>query len=165
MLRPLVVWIVLLCAGTAAWADAAADCEKSRDWPLKIRACTAVIAADPRAGWAFINRAWAYERNGQFQNALADGNKAVELSPRQPMAYVNRAAAHIALKDYDRALADTNKALQLDGNHTDAFVNRAYLYERLGERDRAIADYRRALQIDANKQYARDALKRLGAQP
>jgi len=81
------------------------------------------------------------------------------------MAYVNRAAAHIALKDYDRALADTNKALQLDGNHTTAFVNRAYLYERLGERDRAIADYRRALQIDANKQYARDALKRLGAQP
>lgn len=164
MLRTLAAALVLVCSSAAAWADAASDCEKGgSNWQLRIRGCSAVIAQEPGATWAYITRSYAYERDGQYERALADGNRAVELDPQHPMAHINRAAAYIGLGDYTKAISDTERAIELDPQSAVAFVNRAYAYEQLGARERAIADYRRALEIDRNFQFAKDALKRLGA--
>ncbi len=163
MLKRLAMAMVLVCSGTAARADTAGDCANSKVWPEAIKACTAIIAKEPRAGWAYINRCFAYERNGEASRALTDCNKAVELEPRNATAWVNRAAAFIAMKNYNRALTETNRAIELDPRSAVAFVNRAYANEQLGDRARAIADYQRTLEIDPGYQYAKDALKRLGA--
>jgi tetratricopeptide (TPR) repeat protein len=157
--------LLLACGHVPAWADAAADCGKSGNWPVMISGCTAVIAKTPRAGWAYTNRCHAYERSGQFDRALADGHKAVELSPNDPLAFVNRGAAYIGMQNYNSALEDINKALRLDPRNANAIINRAYIHEQRNERDAAIADYRRTLELDSSKQYAKDALKRLGVEP
>jgi tetratricopeptide (TPR) repeat protein len=163
MLKRLAVAMVFVCLGTVARADTAGDCANSKVWPEAIKACTVIIAKDPRAGWAYINRCFAYERNGEASRALPDCNKAIELDPRNATAWVNRAAAYIALKNYNRALTETNRAIELDPRSAVAFVNRAYASEQLGDRTRAIADYQRTLEINPDYQYAKDALKRLGA--
>lgn len=165
MLKALAAAIVLICSSAAAWADNSSDCVQSKDWPTVIRACSAIIASRPRDGWGYINRSYGYERNKQYDLALSDGNRGVELSPRDPQAYVNRAAAYIGLTDYQRAITDLNRAIQLNPGHSNAFVNRAYAHQKLGERDRAIADYRRALEINPNERYAADALDDLGVKP
>ena len=87
----------------------------------------------------------------------------MELDPTQPLHFVNRAAAYIGLRDYSRALADIDAALRIDPRNAVAFVNRAYVYEQLGNRNLAVEDYRRTLQYEPDNQYARDALRRLGA--
>jgi len=135
------------------------------DYDRAITDFNRTIEVDPRNGLAYINRSHAYERKKEYDRALADAMRGVELAPREVMGFVNRAAAYIGFKDYNSAIADTNRAIQLAPGASLAFLNRAFAYEKLGERDRAIADYRRTLELDPNKQFARDALKSLGAQP
>jgi tetratricopeptide (TPR) repeat protein len=163
--RYLALLIFFAFACSPVVADDRDDCARSNDFPKKVEACSAVIAREPSAGWAYINRSYGYERIGKYEQSLSDGNRAVQFSPQEPLSYVNRAAAYIGLEQYDRAIEDTNRALRLDQGNLLAFVNRAYAYEKLGRRDRAIADYRRCLEIDSSYEYARNALKRLGAAP
>lgn len=165
MARIFAVLLLLMAGSSPAFADDEDICANSRDLPRKVEACSAIIARQPNAGWAYINRSYAYERMERYEEALADGNRAVQFSPREPLSYVNRAAAYIGLKQYERAIEDTNRALKIDPAHVLAFVNRAYAYEKLGQNDRAIADYRRCLEIDPSYDYPRNALKRLNAEP
>lgn len=160
-----IVVMSMMLATVGARADDASDCEKATDYNVEISACSRIIRRDPNAAWAYTNRSYAYERLDRGEEALADANRAIELDKNKPVAWVNRAAAKIRLKDYQGAIADTNQAMKIDPGRATAFVNRAYAYEQLGERDRAIADYRRTLELDPGKQYARDALKRLGSTP
>ncbi len=155
----------IMLATIGARADDASDCEKSTDFNVEINACSRIIRKDPNAAWAYTNRSFAYERLDRGEEALADANRAIELDKSRPVAWVNRAAAKIRLKDYQGAIADANQAMKIDPGRASAFVNRAFAYEQIGERDRAIADYRRTLELEPDKQYARDALKRLGSTP
>lgn len=157
--------MAFLLFSTGVRADDASDCEKASDFNVEIAACSRIIRKDSNAVWAYINRSYAYERLDRGEEALADANRAIELDAKRPVAWVNRAAAKIRLKDYNGAIADANQAMKIDPGRASAFVNRAYAYEQLGERDRAIADYRRTLELDPAKDYARDALKRLGSTP
>jgi tetratricopeptide (TPR) repeat protein len=172
MIRIVALLIALSTISVTAHADDESDCGRSYgEWKRMIEGCSRVIAKDPRAAWAYSNRSTAYERDGQFDNALADGNKAIDLSPKMSDAYANRGALYVAKGDYARALLDIAKAIELDGSNGAAFVNRGYIHEQLGERDRAIADYRRTLEIGTtphrtvNLEFARNALKRLGTSP
>lgn len=155
----------MMLAVSGALADDATDCEKATDYELEVRACSRIIRNNPSAAWAYTNRSYAYERLDRGEEALTDANRAIELDKTKPVAWVNRAAAKIRLKDYQGAIADANQAMKIDPGRASAFVNRGYAYEQTGERDRAIADYRRTLELDPDKQYARDALKRLGSTP
>jgi len=162
--------LLFLLLFTAGYSPTSAQddqdiCWKSRDFQKKVEACSAIIARQPNAGWAYINRSYAYERLGSYEEALADGNRAIVLSPEDPFSFVNRAAAYIGLKQYERAIEDANRALRIDPAHVLALTNRGYAYERLDQKDRAVADYRRSLEINPSYDYARSALKRLGAEP
>ncbi len=166
MTRIATLFLLLLSASySPALAQNDDICAKSRDFPKKLEACSAIIARQPKAGWAYINRSFAYERLGKYQEALADGNRAIELSPKHPLSHVNRAAAYIGLEQYERAIEDLNRALRIDQANALALTNRGYAYESLGQKDRAVADYRRSLEIDPSYDYPRSALKRLGAEP
>jgi tetratricopeptide (TPR) repeat protein len=55
------------------------------------------------------------------------------------------------------------RAIALDPKDNTAYDNRALNHEKLGETAEAIADYQKVLTIVPSDQYAKDALKRLGA--
>jgi tetratricopeptide (TPR) repeat protein len=60
---------------------------------------------------------------GDYQGALADYNKAIELDPKLAMGYNNRAfLKNNRLKDYQGALADYNKAIELDPKYAAAYI-------------------------------------------
>jgi len=163
MLKAILACLAVVLGAATALADARQDCGQVHDHHLAIRGCSEVIRGNGRDAWAYANRSHAYERIGQYQLSLADGHRAVDLDPSQPLHFVNRAAAYIGLRDYSRALADIDAALRIDPRNAVAFVNRAFVYEQLGNRNLAVEDYRRTLQYEPDNQYARDALRRLGA--
>ena len=47
---------------------------------------------------AYTNRGLEYWAKGEFDRAIADHNKAIEIDPRLALAYINRGVAHAAKK-------------------------------------------------------------------
>ncbi|MCA9907822.1 MAG: tetratricopeptide repeat protein [Anaerolineae bacterium] len=95
-----------------------------------------VIDANYAAGW--IGRARVYTRMAEYERALADLNRAVQLAPDLAAAYNDRGYLFMQWHDYPRARADFNRALESDANYAPAYSNLAVLHTLLGEYDAAI---------------------------
>ena len=66
---------------------------------------------------------FAYYRKGDYDRAIADYDKAIQLNLQYTGAYNNRGSAHADKGDYDRALADYSEAIKLDPQHVGAYYN------------------------------------------
>ncbi len=64
--------------------------------------------------WLTTIRGFVNAERKDYDKALADYNKAIELDPKFATAYYNRGFVDADKKDYDKALADYNKAIELD---------------------------------------------------
>jgi tetratricopeptide (TPR) repeat protein len=60
-------------------------------------------------------RRWgvAYKSTGQYDQAISDYTKALEINPRYALAYYNRALAYENTGQYDKAWEDVDKAQDL----------------------------------------------------
>ena len=58
---------------------------------------------------AYINRALAYNHEGDMAKSIADCNEALEIDPNLPDGYYHRALAYEALDKTDEAIADLKK--------------------------------------------------------
>ena len=63
-----------------------------------------------------IARTLAYNEKGQYDLAIADCNKTIELDPNLADAYYNRALAYIAQGKKYMAIADFKKFINLTNN-------------------------------------------------
>ncbi|MCA9891205.1 MAG: tetratricopeptide repeat protein, partial [Anaerolineae bacterium] len=62
----------------------------------------------------------AYYELKQYEQAIADYDKAIQLEPQYASAYYNRGLAYYMLNEYDLAIADYEAALKFDPNHENA---------------------------------------------
>ena len=98
---------------------------------------------------SYFNRALTYGKKGQYDQAIADYTKAIEINPGHAMAYYNRGRAYaIGKGQYDQAIADYNKAIEINPGYAMAYYNRALTYSKKGQYDQAIADYNKAIKIN-----------------
>jgi tetratricopeptide (TPR) repeat protein len=100
----------------------------------------------------YISSAIDKYRRQDFQGALADINRAIQLDPKNAQAYDVRGVFKASeLQDIQGALADYNRSIQLDPNYVGAYINRGNLKDdKLQDYQGALADYNRAIQIDPN---------------
>ena len=106
-------------------------------------------AAHAQSAQVFANRGYAKFQNGDYQGALADFNKAIEINPQDAFAYNNRGIAKKEAGDFQGAIADFNKALAI--NPQDAYIyfdNRAGAKIELGDYQGAISDTSKTIEID-----------------
>jgi lipoprotein NlpI len=96
----------------------------------------------------YFNRGVAEKANGDFEGAIADYNRAIELDPKYAAAYSNRGNAKQAKGDLDGAIADCNRAIELDPKDAVAHKNRGVAKKSKGDLKGAIADYTRAIELD-----------------
>src|SRR5438876_487692 len=97
---------------------------------------------------AYANSGIAKLQKKDFNGAIADFNRALQLDPKLAKAYDDRGLAKQGKGDLDGAIADFNHALQLDPKDAKACDNRGVAKRHKGDFDGAIADFNRALQFD-----------------
>ncbi|MEZ5429033.1 MAG: TonB family protein [Pyrinomonadaceae bacterium] len=98
---------------------------------------------------------------GEFDLAVGNYNKAIELNPQNTSIYVSRGQAFFNKKDYKLAVADYDKAIELNPNEVSAYSNRGISYERMGELEKAISDYKKVIELDEKNEAAKSNLKRV----
>ncbi len=79
-------------------------------------------------------------RKLEFEMAMRDYNKVLELDPGFVYAYFNRANIHCVQKDYQSALYDLDKAIEYVGDFTEGNFNRGLVYIYIGKTARGVAD-------------------------
>ena len=89
---------------------------------------------------SYINRGTAYWRAGNFQQAIEDVGKAIELNPEYASAYNTRASIHVSLGSYKQAIEDVNKAIELYPKYAKAYHTRAGIYVGLGSYKQAVEE-------------------------
>jgi tetratricopeptide (TPR) repeat protein len=97
------------------------------------------------------NRANAYVHNGQYDQAIVEYTKAIELEPRLADAYFNRGLAYVKKGQYDdQAIVDFTEAIELSsGLAAPAYYYRGFCYFMKGVYGRALSDANKAAESDA----------------
>ncbi len=110
----------------------------------------------------FATRAKSLLNEKDYEGAIADYTKAIELNPNDAVYYNNRGDARKELRDYSGAIADYTKAIELNPNDAVYYNNRgnARLYKKDDDddvyddldnyKDRldAIIDYTKAIELE-----------------
>jgi tetratricopeptide (TPR) repeat protein len=109
--------------------------------------CNAAIERNPDAE-PYNNRGNAYFGKGQFDAAIRDYDKAIELRPSYPQAYNNRGSAYKKKRQFDAAIRDFDKAISLEPNTPLYYYNRGNAYSGLSQYKRAIADFDKAIELN-----------------
>ena len=114
---------------------------------------------------SYFYRAVAYQTLGEFNDALLDYTKAIQLNPRMTDAYYNRAYINLTRKDIQnpdlqKTVEDLNKALELDPKFIDALYAMAAAQKKLGNYHTALEYLEKLIQIEPDAVNAK-ALKKL----
>jgi tetratricopeptide (TPR) repeat protein len=76
----------------------------------------------------YNNRGIAYGEKGQYDQAISDFNRAIELNPRDIKAYNNRGIVYRLKGQYDQAISDFNRAIELNSLDAEAYNSLAWLF-------------------------------------
>jgi protein O-mannosyl-transferase len=106
------------------------------------------IRKSPYKARPYSNRGNAYQRKGNFDQAIVDYSKAIEVNPSYAEGYYNRGLAYQNKGDINQAISDYNKAIEINPNYSDAYNNRGSAYQHQGNFAQAFSDYNKALEIN-----------------
>jgi TolA-binding protein len=93
------------------------------------------------------NRGLAFIQNKQFDTAIQEFTKAINLEPKNGMAYYNRGWIFYSKGEYERAIQDFNAAIAINPNNSDSYYNRGLCYNMKLQKDKAKYDFQMACDL------------------
>ncbi len=75
----------------------------------------------------YFNRGVASYDKGQYDQAISEFTKAIEIDPKDAEAYKDRGDTYELKGQYDRAISDYNKAIEIDPKVSLAYNNLAWI--------------------------------------
>lgn len=113
----------------------------------------------------YFYRAVAYQAIEDFDNAMLDYTKSLQINPKMTDAYYNRAKITLSRKDIENpdieaAIKDLEKSLELDEKFLDALYAIAAAHKKLGNYEIALSYLDKLLEIEPEAVNAR-AFKKL----
>lgn len=103
---------------------------------------------------AYLNRGMENIEKKQYNAALFDLNRAIELNPKFAESYINRGIVFQNLREFDQAILDFNYAIHLEPEYAEAYYNRGHIFQARRKFDLAIADYLRTVEIEPGHKQA-----------
>jgi tetratricopeptide (TPR) repeat protein len=107
-----------------------------------------LLKGDMLSAMEHNERGIRYSEKGQYDLALAEFNKALEIYPLSVEIYNNRGITYSIRGDYDRAIADFTKAVKLNPNAAKTYYNRGITYAAKGQVNNALLDIEKCLELD-----------------
>ena len=97
---------------------------------------------------AYFDNGWTKYNNGDYDGAISDYTKAIELNPNYEMALFYRGTL-LLQEGYDTdAIPDFDRVIKLNNNHSEAYFRRALAKVVLeGKKTEACEDARKSLNL------------------
>ncbi len=113
------------------------------------------IAFNPEYASAYANRGNIYLQQSQWNKALADYNRAIEIYPKlSGRTYYNRGSIYNMRGKLAQALADYNMAIELKSHFYPAYFQRGNLHLRQENWLDAVEDFEQAIELEPDQDQA-----------
>lgn len=109
------------------------------------------IQPEPSSAMELFARGQTHLGNGQYDLAIADFTRALELGPEGKAPYQYRGAAYLEKNQYDQAIVDFSKAIEIDPKDPFTYDKRSLTYLLSGRFKPAVADLKKAIDLDPKK--------------
>jgi tetratricopeptide (TPR) repeat protein len=155
MMRTILTSVLSAAIGMPALAqnyeEFSKKCYESGHPDQTIEACSAVIKAghvdSKDLAAAFKSRANAYDDKGQYDRAIEDYDRAIELNPDDAAAFNDRGTSYRGMGQYARAIEDYDQAIRLKPNNAMALNNRCFAKALAGQPEQGLADCNESLRL------------------
>lgn len=130
-----------------------------------IDTCTRALETEPLSPKdrysTLVNRGILYMRDGSYDKAMDDYDRAMKIDESKGESFLNKGAAFIYQQKYSEAKVELDKAIELGSMDLfAAYYNRGLALERLGDLTPAYWDYRKSLELNPQFSDAERALDR-----
>lgn len=110
--------------------------------------------------YRLFDRAWQLAEKKQYDAAILEWKKALEVSPADAKAHNNLGSALSEKGAWDEATVHYRKAVEINGGYAKAHVNLGIALARKGMLDEAIGHFQKAAEIDPEQAGAQNSLGR-----
>lgn len=110
---------------------------------------TPVPTQDAENATEHIEAAAAYYAGGEYDKAIIELEKAIELEPDNNIAYTDLAASYFKNGDYENAVVTWSEVIQFNPDEAGPYYERGLSYFNLKGYDQAIDDLTQSIDLDA----------------
>lgn len=128
--------------------------KQSKIWHDSISLWDNVIKTTGEFSFPLMKRGIAYSHVNDYDKALEDFNKSIELNVRYPVAYENRGYIYLLLKNYKLAVSDFKSALEMDPQSAYSLRNLGLCFYNLNDYEKGLGYLNQSLEIEPNNAYA-----------
>jgi tetratricopeptide (TPR) repeat protein len=108
------------------------------------------IVANAQTAADYYSKGLGFFKNGQYNDALDNYNRAVKLDPNNTSYLYSRGYAYQMLNQFELAAADYTNAIGLKPNEPANYTGRGNCYFSTKQYDLALQDYFKAISLDPN---------------
>ena len=119
-------------------------------WQDELTLWSDVMRKSPNKARPYNNRGVAYDKLGNFIQAVSDYNEAIARDPNSANAYNNRGVTCGKQGNSVQAISDYSKAIAINPNYANAYNNRGVTHYNQGNFIQSISDHTKAIKIDPN---------------
>ncbi len=148
--RQIVIFLLIIVVSSYSFLTI----KRNRDWRNGYTLWTRTIAQNPRSITAHHNLGFYYYRNKQYDQAIVEFRKAIELGAGYSAeVYFNLGNIYVRKDQYNEAAREYQKALEINPRFGECYLNLGNIYTLKGMIDKAIDNYKKAIEISPG--YAR----------
>jgi len=134
---------LMLALGLISWSRAWVYEDQETLW-------TDTLGKNPNCSTAHSGLGAFLLEGGKFDEAIAQYQKALEITPDYADAHADLGAAFAQKGQVDKAMALYRKALEINPNYAEAYYNLGNALVQKGQVDEAMVQYQKALEINPN---------------
>jgi tetratricopeptide (TPR) repeat protein/GTPase SAR1 family protein len=106
-----------------------------------------LVKPDAKDATIYHNQGEVYAGLGEYDRAIANYTRAIELDPKEVSVYSDRGLAYARRKEYQQAIADYTRAIELDPKDVWTYYQRGSVYHDLKEYEKAIVDFTQVIKL------------------
>ncbi|MFW6296679.1 MAG: tetratricopeptide repeat protein [Halothece sp.] len=96
----------------------------------------------------YFKRGMSHAKRGEFEEAIKDFTKAININPNDANFYFSRGMAYAEMGELEKAIENCTKAIKINPNDANFYFSRGFAYAESGYFEEAIKDFTKAIEIN-----------------